>query len=110
MSSTQQSNRLSVNGNMQLLSVVAPLLCASTALAANTPFKLGVFNKAPRIDTINRVPKALPLVEKHVVGRSFRNPELRKRAESFFLNDQSKREYRVAFIHPSIHPSIVHRC
>ncbi|KAF1943884.1 alpha/beta-hydrolase [Clathrospora elynae] len=65
---------------MKLLSVFGTLLCASTALAANTPRHRGFLNKAAK----------KPILERRVVGEPFRNPEIQKRASSFFLTEKSK--------------------
>jgi carboxypeptidase D len=65
---------------MKLLSVFGTLLCASTALAGNSPFKRNVFNKAK------------PIVEKRVANEPFKNPELQKRAysTSYFATNKTE--------------------
>ncbi|USP74949.1 serine carboxypeptidase [Curvularia clavata] len=75
---------------MKLVSVLGSFLCVSTALAANTPHKLGAFSKVKRIDDINRVVKTAPVVERRIAGRGFRNPEIQKRAKSFFATEKTK--------------------
>jgi carboxypeptidase D len=62
---------------VHLLSVFSTLLCASTALAASSPHKRNVFNKAK------------PSVEKRMAGQPFQHPELQKRADRF-MTDKTK--------------------
>jgi carboxypeptidase D len=62
---------------VHLLSVFSTLLFASTALAASSPHKRNVFNKAR------------PSIEKRVAGQPFQHPELQKRADRF-MTDKTK--------------------
>ncbi|KAF1832456.1 alpha/beta-hydrolase [Decorospora gaudefroyi] len=63
---------------MKLLSLLGSLLCASTALAASSPHKRGVFDKVR------------PAVERRVPGQPFKNSEIQKRASSFFLTNKTE--------------------
>lgn len=63
-----------VNFKMKLLTVFGSLLCASTALAGNSPHKRNVFNKVK------------PVLEKRVANKPFEHPEIQKRAFSFLTN------------------------
>ncbi|KAH8725499.1 Alpha/Beta hydrolase protein [Phaeosphaeriaceae sp. PMI808] len=62
---------------MKLLSLFNALLCASTALAGNSPHKLNVFNKAR------------PVLERRIANEPFKNPEIQKRATSFFATEKT---------------------
>jgi carboxypeptidase D len=64
---------------MKLLSIASTLLCASTALAASSPHKLGVFRHARQ-----------PVVEKRVANKPFTHPEIQKRATSFFATNKTE--------------------
>ncbi|KAF1951294.1 alpha/beta-hydrolase [Byssothecium circinans] len=59
------------------LTLFSLVLCASTAVAANSPHKRNVFDRVK------------PKMEKRVAGQSFKYPELQKRA-SRFLTDKTK--------------------
>jgi len=63
---------------VHFLSLFSSLLCASTALAASSPHKRNVFNKAR------------PAIEKRVAGQPFQHAELQKRAHRF-MTDKTKR-------------------
>ena len=63
---------------MKFSSLFSTLLCASTALAGNSPHNLNVFTKAK------------PVHERRVANEPFKNPEIQKRASSFFLTDKTK--------------------
>jgi carboxypeptidase D len=63
---------------MKLLSLFGTLLYASTALAASSPHKLGVFRHAK------------PVMEKRVADRPFTHPEIQKRATSFFATNKTE--------------------
>lgn len=75
---------------MKVLTFFGSLLCASTALAANSPHKRNVFDKVKPIN------KAKSILEKHVPNASilerrsanepFKHPELQKRASRFLTN------------------------
>jgi carboxypeptidase D len=62
---------------VHFLSLFSTLLCASTALAASSPHKRNVFNKAR------------PSIEKRMAGQPFQHPELQKRADRF-MTDKTK--------------------
>ncbi|CAO2653855.1 Nn.00g105880.m01.CDS01 [Neocucurbitaria sp. VM-36] len=62
---------------MKLLALFGTLLCASSALAGNSPHKRNVFNKVK------------PVLERRVANEPFKHPEIQKRA-SGFLTDKSK--------------------
>ncbi|KAF9690673.1 hypothetical protein EKO04_011557 [Ascochyta lentis] len=65
---------------MKFISLFSSLLCASTALAKNI-----LIRREPV-----HGPRGAPIVEKHVAGEAFKNPELQERAQSHFLNEKSK--------------------
>ena len=67
--------------NMKLISIFASLLCASTAVVEAAPRKPATIWKRPK-----------PLIERRVAGRDFSNPEIQKRAQSYFATAKTKRE------------------
>jgi carboxypeptidase D len=63
---------------MKFLSLVGTLLCASTAFAESSHLKLNAFNKVK------------PVLERRVANTPFRNPEIQKRATSFFATNKTE--------------------
>ncbi|EOA81223.1 hypothetical protein ACJQWK_06798 [Exserohilum turcicum] len=64
---------------MKLISIFASLLCASTAVVEAAPRKPATIWKRPK-----------PLIERRVAGRDFSNPEIQKRAQSYFATAKTK--------------------
>jgi carboxypeptidase D len=63
---------------MKLLSIFGALLCASTAIAGNSPLKRNVFNKAK------------PVLERRVANEPFKHPEIQRRANSMFATNKTE--------------------
>ena len=72
---------------MKFSALVGGFACASTALAASSPFKLNAFNKAK--PALERRMANAPVLERRVDNAPFKNPEIQKRA-SRFLNSKSE--------------------